>query len=230
MSSLLVENKQIVFPGETLAQGMDYLPSGDVVRVGENLLATKIGMISVDGRVLKLLPLTGPYIPRRRNTIIGQVSSIGLSGWRLNIRWPFDGNLGLAEASSDYIERGSDLSKYFKVGDYLMVQVTNVASSKVIDLTAKGPGLGKLGVGRVFQVKCTKVPRIIGKQGSMVSLIKDFTKCRISVGQNGRVWLSGEDPKLEDLAVRAIEMIEREGHVPGLTDRVKAFLEKETKQ
>jgi exosome complex component RRP4 len=69
------------------------------------------------------------------------------------------------------------------------------------------------------------VPRIIGKQGSMVSMIKQYTNCRILVGQNGYVWIQGEDPSKELLAVQTIKKIEKEAHVPGLTDNVKAFLE-----
>jgi len=71
------------------------------------------------------------------------------------------------------------------------------------------------------------VPRVIGKQGSMVSMIKQATGCKITVGQNGLVWLSGE-PEKELIAVNTIKMIEKNAHKSGLTETIKAFLEKET--
>ncbi len=64
----------------------------------------------------------------------------------------------------------------------------------------------------------------------MITMIKEKTGCRISVGQNGLVWLTGEDPKKELLAVQAIRKIEKESHIPGLTERIKTFLEEGTKK
>jgi exosome complex component RRP4 len=92
----------------------------------------------------------------------------------------------------------------------------------------KGPGLRKLIGGRIISVNPYKVPRIIGKMGSMVNLIKDHTKCIITVGQNGLIWINGE-PKNELIAVNTIRKIEREAHTSGLTDKIKEYLEKSYK-
>jgi len=81
------------------------------------------------------------------------------------------------------------LTKYFDIGDYVMAKIINVTSQKLVDVTMKGPGLRKLKGGRIIQVNPYKVPRIIGKAGSMVTMIKDATGCRILVGQNGLVWI-----------------------------------------
>jgi exosome complex component RRP4 len=89
----------------------------------------------------------------------------------------------------------------------------------------KGMGLQKLKGGRIINVSSNKVPRIVGKQGSMVSMIKDATKCNITVGQNGLIWINGP-PEGELLAVKSIRKIEEESHLSGLTDKIKEFLEK----
>ena len=226
MSKLLVEEREIVVPGQELAEGMDYLPGEEVIRDKDKLIATKLGIAGVSGRLVKVTPLNGPYIPKRGDLIIGKVVGVGLGGWRINFGWPFEANLSVKDASSDFIEKGTDLSKFFDYGDYVMVQIFNVASVKLIDLSLKGPGLRKLGPGRILQVAAPKVPRIIGKQGSMIGLIKDYTECKISVGQNGTIWLKGDDAQKEILAVEAIKKIEAESHISGLTDRMKEFLEK----
>lgn len=226
MSKLLIAEKEIVIPGQELAEGMDFLPGEDVIRDKDKLVATKIGMVNVSGRLVKLVALTGPYLPKRGDLVIGNVVGVGFSGWRINIGWPFEANLSLKDATSDFIEKGADLSKYFNYGDYIVVQIINVASTKIIDLTMKGPGLRKLGPGKLLDISPSKVPRVIGKQGSMIALIKDYTGCKISVGQNGVVWLKGDDPKREFLAVKAIRKIEEESHISGLTDRMKEFLER----
>ena len=58
----------------------------------------------------------------------------------------------------------------------------------------------------------------------MVSMIKQYTDCRVVVGQNGVVWIQGT-PEKELLAVNTIRKIETESHVPGLTERIKEYLE-----
>ena len=226
MSKLLVEERQIVVPGSELAEGMDYLPGDYVFRDGEKLVSMRLGIVSIAGRLVKLVPLSGSYLPNRGDVVIGRVSSVGISGWRVDIGWAFEANLNLKDASSDFIERGSDLTKYFDSGDYIMAQITNVAGSKIVDLTMKGPGLKKLSSGRVFRVNSMKVPRIIGKQGSMISMIKESTNCKVLVGQNGFTWLFGEKIEDELLAVKSIRKVEADSHIQGLTDIMKDFLEK----
>jgi exosome complex component RRP4 len=132
--------------------------------------------------------------------------------------------LSLKEGSSEYIERGADLSKYYTFNEVVAARVISVTKDGSSDLSMKGPGLGKLNNGRIIQVTPSKVPRIIGKQGSMISIIKEKTKCRITVGQNGRIYVQGEDPANERKAVETIELIEREAANDGLTEKVEKLL------
>jgi len=222
---LLVEDKEIVVPGQVLAQGMGYLPSGGAFREGEDVVASQVGVINLNGRLIKLIPLTGRYIPKRGDTVIGKVQDMNFGNWFVDIGYANDAVLSSKEASSDFIQRGADLTKYFNIGDYMVAKITNVTKSKSIDLSTKGPGLRKIDGGRVIKITPVKVPRIIGKAGSMISMIKEKTDCRIIVGQNGLVWISGADPDKEKLAVEAIGLIDSESHESGLTEKVKDFLE-----
>ena len=224
---LIIGEKEIVIPGQVIAESMEYLPGDNVIREKEKLIATRVGIVNVSGRLIKLVPLAGPYVPKRDDVVIGKVTSIGFSGWRVDIGWAFEANLSVKDAVSDFVRKGADLTKYFDHGDYVMTQIFNVASMKIIDLTMRGPGLRKLEDGRIIKVGSTKVPRIIGKQGSMITMIKEHTGCKILVGQNGYIWLSGDDPIKEDLALRAIYKVEKESSMSGLTDTLKEFLEKE---
>jgi len=227
MSKILVKDKDIVVPGEILAEGMDNLPGTGTYREGENIHAGQLGLVSINGRAIKLISLSGVYQPKVDDTIIGKVIDVTMFGWRLDTNCAYSAMLSMKEASSDFIPKGADLNKYFSLGEYVVCKITQVTSQKLVDISAKGPGLHKLRGGRVIKVNTNKVPRIIGKQGSMVSMIKQATGCKIIVGQNGLVWLEGE-PKSELITVRAIKKIEDESHLSGLTDRVKVFLEKET--
>ncbi|NQU79591.1 RNA-binding protein [Candidatus Woesearchaeota archaeon] len=225
MGEIKVKNKDVVVPGEILANGMDFLPSYGTYREGEQILASRLGLVNIEGKVIKLVPLSGVYHPKKGDTIIGPVTEILLSGWRVDTNSAYSAVMNMKDATSEFIARGANLTKYFAIGDYVMVKIINVTSQNLVDLTMKGPGLRKISGGRMIRVNSNKVPRIIGKQGSMVSMIKQYTGCRILVGQNGIVWVSGDEPAKELLAVETIKKIELEAHIPGLTDKVNAFLE-----
>ncbi|RMF06954.1 RNA-binding protein [Candidatus Woesearchaeota archaeon] len=229
MGELKLENKSIVVPGEEIATGMDYIPGSGTYRLGEGIRANRLGLLSVTGRAVKVIPLSGKYIPKKGDLIICRVIDILMTGWRLDTNSAYSAVLPLRDATTEFIQKGADLTKWFKIGDYLSAKIVNVTSQFLVDITTKGPGLRKLEGGRIIKVNPSKVPRIIGKQGSMVSLIKEQTGCRIVVGQNGLIWLQG-DPKDELIAVETIRKIERESHIQGLTDRVKAFLEEKKKE
>ena len=224
-TNLKIKDKEVVVPGEILAEGMSYLPSQGTYRKGDHILASKLGLAKIDGKVIKIIPVSGKYLPRKGDVIIGRVKDINFSGWSVDTNCAYQAMLSMKDGSNDFIRRGADLTKYFDIEDYIVTKIYNVTSQNLIDLTMKGPGLRKLQGGRLINVSSSKVPRIIGNQGSMVSMVKNATKCNIIVGQNGVVWIKGLKPEDEILTVETIRKIEAESHVPGLTEKIKKYLE-----
>ncbi len=224
MSELLVKEKEVVVPGQVLAKGMEYLPSHGTYRKDENILANRLGVTVIDGKVIRTIPLAGVYMPKRNDIVIGKVIDVISMGWRVDINSPYSGLVPIKDGTFEFVPKGADLTRYYDINDYFVGKITNVTTQNLIDVSIKGQGLHKLRGGRIVKVNTNKVPRIIGKKGSMVSMIKQATGCRITVGQNGLVWLQGE-PEKENLAVEAIHKIELESHTSGLTDRIKVFLE-----
>jgi len=224
MGELLAKNKEIVVPGQIIAKGMDFLPSHGTYRMNEDVIVNILGILNVEGKVLKTTQISGRYLPKKGDTIIGKVEDILMSGWRFDINAPYSAVLPLKDASFDFIAKGEDLTKYFRLEDYAVGKITNVTSQNLVDITVKGPGLRRLRGGRIIKVNPHKVPRIIGKKGSMISMIKKATDCKIIIGQNGLVWLEGE-PEMETITMQAIKKIEKEAHISGLTERVQKFLE-----
>lgn len=229
MSELLIEDRRIVVPGEVLAHGLDFLPGQGTYRLADKILASRLGIASVNKKVIRIIPVSGQYIPKKGDVVIGQVIDIGFNSWRLTINSPYSAMLSVMDATSRFVGRGADMTQFFNLGDYVVAKITNVTSQKLVDLTTKGPGLRKLGIGRIVNVNTNKVPRIIGKQGSMVKMIKDATGAQIIVGQNGVIWISCPDPDKEIIAVQAIKKIEEGAHVSGLTDIIKKHLDSNVK-
>lgn len=223
--TLLMNDRDVAVPGDVLATGMSYLPSQGTYRLGDQILCSRLGILKVEGKVLRIIPVSGVYYPKVGDVIVGQVIDILMSGWRIDTTSPYSAVLPIKDATTTFIEKTEDLSKYYALGDFVVCKITNVTSQKLVDVTMKQPGLHKLSGGRLLTINPSKVPRLIGKQGSMVSLIKEATGCKLVVGQNGLVWFEG-DPEKESLVVEVIEKIEKEAHRSGMTEKIKELLEK----
>ncbi len=226
MGKLFVEERQIVVPGDRLASGMDYLPAGGAYRDGEEIRSSVVGILGINGRVLRVIPLNSQYNPRPGDMVIGKITDMTNSLWFASVDSFRDGILTLREVP-EYVDDGADLTQFYNFGDYVLAKVSAVGRTNVL-LSMKGPGLRKISGGRIIEINSAKVPRVIGKQGSMITLLKEKTGCRIIVGQNGLVWVQGA-PEHELVAVDAINFINEKGHLQGLTDLVSDFLDKAMK-
>ena len=225
MGNIMFKEKDLVVPGDVLAEGMDYLPSGGCIRDNDKIVANHLGLVTLENnRFVKVIPLTGKYIPKIGDTVIGQVVDMSFSGWYLNINGPYEAALMVKDVA-EFIDKDADLSQFYNFGDLIVAKINRVTRYSNINLTTKGPGLRKVTGGKVISITSTKVPRVIGKQGSMVQMLKEKTNCNIMVGQNGIVWIEGKNPNDELLATEAILKIEQESHIDGLTDKMKEFLE-----
>ena len=228
MGKILVENKNIVIPGDILAEGMDILPAKGTFREGEKVIALQLGMVNVNKRLIKVVPLHGAYVPKKGDKVIGKIAEVSYSNWFVDVNYAYQAVMSVKEGSRDYIERGADLSNYYDLGDMVYAEIINVTSSMAMDLSVKGPGLRKLSGGKVIEIMPTKIPRIVGKKGSMISMIKKYTDCQIIAAQNGRIWIYGNDPKMERIATETIQFIANNVYRSGLTDKVNELLEKQT--
>jgi len=217
------KKRMAVVPGEVIVTGEDFLPSEGARREGENVIASRFGLAEISGRVVKVISISGAFIPRRTNVVIGRVSDITFRGWMVDIDSAASGFLPIEE-SPRFIQK-SEMDQYLAIGDVLAAKIWSV-STKGIDLTLKGKGLGKLEGGFIFRIIPSRVPRIIGREGSMIGLIKEKTGCNITVGQNGWIWIKGASTDAEIKARKIIEFVAEKPFVVGLTEKVEDWFEK----
>lgn len=218
------ENKrEIVIPGETIVFGQEYLPGEWTKREGKDIVALRFGLAEKSGRLVKIIPLSGTYMPRKGNVVIGRVLDITFNGWLMDIDAPYQSFLPAMEASK-FVNK-NDLSECYDIGDMIAVKVLSV-KRKGIDLTARGRNLGKLEEGMIIKINSNKVPRVIGKEGSMINLIKNKSNCDITVGQNGTIWIKGNKVEDELFAEKAILFVTEKSFIDGLTEKTKEWLEK----
>ncbi len=217
-------NRKVVIPGEVIFKGEDYLPGEGTEKKGNEIVAIRFGLAEESRNLVKVIPLSGVYIPRRGNVVIGKVENVTFNGWVININTADGAFLSLMEIPR-YVNK-DDLKEVMDIGDMVVAKIYAI-NKRGIDLTLKLKGLGRLDDGIIVHINPNKVPRVIGKEGSMISLIKDETKCRITVGQNGMIWISGDNVEDELFAKKAIFHVADKSFMSGLTDEMKTWFEKE---
>jgi exosome complex component RRP4 len=221
------EKKQLVAPGDLLAEG-DYVSGDSTYKENGKIYACRLGLVDYDGRRVHVVALKAFYIPVPGDTVIGKVVETTPGGWVIDIKAPHLARL----RASDVVERSfkpetTDLPSIFDVGDLIIAKVVEYDRTRDPLLTVREPGLGKIMRGQLVEVTPTKIPRVIGRQGSMVGMIKRETGCQLTIGQNGLILINGRSPKDERLAFMALRKIEAESHTSGLTDRVTEMIKKE---
>jgi exosome complex component RRP4 len=217
-------DRKVVIPGEVIFQGEDYLPGEGTEKRGEEIVAIRYGLAEESKKLVKVIPLSGVYQPRRGNVVIGKVENVTFNGWVIDINTAEGAFLSLMEVPR-YVNK-DDLEEVFMIGDMVVAKINSI-NKRGIDLTVKLKGLGRLDSGITININPNRVPRVIGKEGSMISLIKDETKCRITVGQNGLIWISGDKVEDELFAKKAILHVAEKSFMSGLTEEMKTWLEKE---
>src|SRR4030065_2126429 len=198
------EKKQLVTPGELLAEG-DYLP-GDNTYLEENkVYASRIGLVDCENKKVNVVALRAFYVPKVGDLVLGAVREGGFNGWTVDIKSPYTALLRASDVlSKPFKPQNDELSQVLNAGDLIVAKIASYDRAHDPQLTVSEPGLGKITRGQIMRVTPTKVPRIIGREGSMISMIKQETNCQIILGLNGVILVTGKAPAEEELAMRAI--------------------------
>ena len=213
---IYVEDKNLVIPGQILADD-EYYPGRGTFKEDGKVCSSLMGLVSLRNKKIRVIPLKSKYVPKKGDVVIGKINDVRFSMWDVNINSPYSGILPAFEV---FGRDKKELSKVYDVGDVLFLRVIDVDEVKKAKLGLKGRGLGKFKGGTIVDISPTKVPRLIGKKGSMINMIKNKTNCKIVVGQNGLVWVKGDDD-MEQLTREIIHTIEVEAHTSGLTNKIK---------
>lgn len=212
--------RSLVIPGDEITEAGMKAGLGTYKRDGK-IFAAQLGIKNVRSGYVNVIPLAGRYMPRAGDSVIGTIIELGPSSWLVDVNSPYPAPLHVSEAPWK-VEFGGT-SQYLRTGDVVLAKILSVDEMRRTQLTMKEHGLRKLSGGQVLEISHSKVPRVIGKAGSMIGLLKEHTGCRMFVGQNGRIWIEGEIESMMK-AVQAIRMINEGAQHTGLTDAVRTFL------
>mgnify|MGYP000692125960 CR=1 FL=1 len=224
--SRVKDSNEIVTPGEVVVDGNDFYTNSGVYEENGKIYSKYFGTVRYGDNSVQVRPMHGRYIPEEGDIIIGEVTRVSYSRWTVEFNSPYEGSLNIADATDEYVDLDEDdLTDFFAVGDAVAIKVKSVTEGMDVDMSMEDDRCKKLEGGRIVEVAPSKVPRVIGKRGTMVKQINQATNCNIIVGQNGRIWIDGDNASL---AARAVKKVEENAHKDGLTDEIAEWLEEQT--
>jgi len=224
---IFLEKRQLVTPGDLIAEG-EYVAGENTFVEKSKIYAARVGIVEYENKRVDVVALKAFYVPRPGDIVIGTITEVGFNGWTVDINSPYIALLRASDVlSRPFKPQKDDLPQVLDAGDLVVAKIVSYDRTHDPQLTVAEPGLGKITRGQIIKITPTKIPRVIGKKGSMISMIKQETGCNIILGLNVVVLITGKTLEDEQLAMRALLKIEQESHTSGLTDRITQMLKEE---
>lgn len=219
------QSRDLVIPGDVVYEGK--IRTGEnTYRIQEKVIATRLGLVNYDKDIVSVIALQGGFNPLVGDLVIGEVKDIDLGEWVVDIGSQIEASLSIPDAVDQPYRTEFDMTRILDVGDTIIAKIVDLDHRKTPILSILGPGLGKMSQGFIFRITPSKIPRLIGKKGSMINMIIKETGCRVVIGQNGLILIDGHTREQEEMVIKVIQKVNDEAHTSGLTNRVQEFLKK----
>ena len=217
--------KRHVLPGDFITTAPLRLQN-NVVLEGKRIISTTIGLSDVSDDSVRVISLTGVYLPKIDDLVIGIIQNIFGNSWFADINSCYQGML----LGQDVFGRGSyptksEMEERLGKGDIIFAKIANSDRQREPLISIADQSLGKIDSGELVKISPAKIPRLIGKHGSMIQTIEGSTNATITVGQNGLIVVSCDETNGLLKALAAIRMVDEQAHLVNLTDKVKKMLE-----
>ncbi len=222
----------IALPGVSLYKGSLQKVDDKIIRDSRGYVSSLVGVAQLSGKTLDLIPYKDIYRPVKGDYVIGVIVGYAPNGWFIDIGSYIKAFLPAADVLNKRFDpRKDELSKYLKIGDLIGVYVSEVRRLGNILVTikdvkkSKDRRLGKLSDYYIIKVWSTKLPRIIGKKGSMIKLLKDKLDGDLIIAQNGVILYKGPYSNYQILS-KIITLITAKTFATGLTEFVNDLINK----
>ena len=221
----LDSKKRYVIPGDVITTAPLRLRE-NVALDGKRISSTAIGLSDVSYDSVRVIPLTGMYVPKNDDLVIGKIKYIHGNSWFADINSCYEGML----LAKDVFGRGSnatldEMKASLDKSDLILARIANSDRTREPLLSISGQNLGKIDSGELVKISPTKIPRLIGKHGSMIQTIEASTNATITIGQNGVIVLKCDDTTGLKKAVKSIKMMDKALHNTNLEEKIQNILD-----
>lgn len=201
--------KRIVLPGELLLDKVTKLGT-NVFTKDNNVYSSVLGIYNGSNDYISVIPLNGPYVPEINDAIVCVVKNVTNNGYIVDVN-----------SHTNCFLPKSLITRELKIGQILFARVKAVVDNDVTELD----NVNILPLGNIISVSSVKIPRIIGKNDSMLNVLKTHTQSNILVGKNGWIWFIS---KKENLLKNAINTIIENSQKSNLTNTIETYLKNNT--
>ena len=213
-----------VLPGDVISNGSSSLKQ-NVILEGDKLVSTTIGFTEINDGAVDVIALTGLYTSAVDDLVIGKIVSHNSLSWEVDINSSYRAMLPASDIfGKDYSPSRDDLSLKLIIGDIVLARIVNSDSKRPL-ITINGQNLGKIDDGELIKISPAKVPRLIGKHGSMIQSIEESTGASITIGQNGWVIFKSDNPISLKNAIASIKMADLILHDDNLEEKIQNMLD-----
>ena len=218
------DSNHFVLPGDVISNGSSSLKQ-NVILEGDKLVSTTIGFTEINDGAVDVIALTGLYTSAVDDLVIGKIVSHNSLSWEVDINSSYRAMLPASDIfGKDYSPSRDDLSLKLIIGDIVLARIVNSDSRRPL-ITINGQNLGKIDDGELIKISPAKVPRLIGKHGSMIQSIEESTGASITIGQNGWVIFKSDNPISLKNAIASIKMADLILHDDNLEEKIQNMLD-----
>jgi exosome complex component RRP4 len=218
-----LEPRELVIPGELIWEGRARTGE-NTFRKNGNVYASRLGLVNYGKDVVSVIALEAGYNPMVGDLVLGDVVDIMLGQWSINIGASMEAVLSVPDAVDKPFYTDFNMPRVLDLGETIIAKIVDLDRRRTPIISMLGRGLGKVNSGFIINITPSKIPRLIGKKGSMINMILKETGANIVIGQNGRILIQARTIRQENMVVKTIKKIEMEAHTSGLTNRIQAYL------
>ncbi len=141
--------RRYVIPGDVIVTG-PLRPEQNVYQEGDRIISTCVGISEIFENAVRVIPLTGVYVPKTNDLVIGKVIGTSPLSWEFDINSCFIGFLPAQDVfGRDYSPTKDELKQRLNIGDLVAARVANFDRSRDPLLTVQDRDLGKIDSGEL---------------------------------------------------------------------------------
>lgn len=185
-----VDVSTVVAPGETVISDPGFMSGHGTYKLGEELVASVVGVPKRINKLLTVLPLKSRYNGEVGDVVVGRVVEVQQRQWRVDtcsrlhsVLMLSSVNLPGGEQRRKTVHDELSMRAYLEEGDLVSAEVQNVMSDGTLSLHTRSLKYGKLSQGCMVRVPPALVVR---RKNHFHDLPCGAT---IILGNNGYIWV-----------------------------------------
>lgn len=210
-----------VVPGDLVARG-NYRIYSNVIKNDGEFYSIFVGNAEVAGGRVRVTRLSGPYIPKIGDQIIGMITDVQPLAATVDINSYINGYI---MANAFYKKRidpsKRDLSEKIRVGDLLNARVSRIERGRDVSLSLEQRW--RVDGDAIFYISPAKAAYLLKSKSNIISKVKASTGAGIVMGINGVIVVKGEKDSIGKIS-EAVKVIENHTGLYGLENAIMEVL------